>query len=81
MARLTDVARGPGRLAQALAIERARDGLDLCQAGRLWLAHGVGEVLDVGTSVHIGISRAVEQIWRYYERGNSHVSGPACLRR
>ena len=81
VARLTDVARGPGRLAQALAIERAFDGLDLCQAGRLWLAHGVGEVLDVGTSVRIGISRAVEQIWRYYERGNPHVSGPARLRR
>ena len=80
VARLTDVARGPGRLAQALAIERAFDGLDLCQAGRLWLAHGVGEALDVGTSVRIGISRAVEQTWRFYARGNPHVSGPARLR-
>ena len=81
VARLTDVARGPGRLAQALAIEGALDGLDLCQAGRLWLGRGVGEVLDVGTSVRIGISRAVEKIWRFYERGNPHVSGPARLRR
>ena len=81
VARLTDVARGPGRLAQALAIERCHDGLDLCRSRRLWLAHGAGEVLEVGTSVRIGISRAVEQVWRFYERGNPHVSGPARLRR
>lgn len=78
--RLTDLARGPGRLAQALAIERDHDGLDLCRSTRLWLAHGCGEVEEPGVSVRIGISCAVEQPWRFYERGNAHVSGPARLR-
>ena len=80
VARWTDLARGPGRLAQALSIERHHDGLDLCRSTRLWLAHGGHEVSEPGTSVRIGISRAVDQPWRFYERGNPHVSGPARMR-
>ena len=79
--RLTDVARGPGRLAQAFAIDRSLDGLDMCKAGSLWLAAGPSTVTDIGCSERIGITRAVEQPWRFYERGNPHVSGPARLRR
>ena len=36
-ARRLDLARGPGRLATALAIDRSLDGVDLCGAGPLWL--------------------------------------------
>ena len=36
--RLRDLTRGPGRLAQALRIDRSLDGLDLCEEGPLWLA-------------------------------------------
>ena len=36
--RLRDLTRGPGRLAQALRIDRSLDGLDLCRTGPLWLA-------------------------------------------
>ena len=35
--RLRDLARGPGRLCAALEIDRRLDGIDLCQAGPLWL--------------------------------------------
>jgi len=80
VSRLTDVARGPGRLAQALAIERSLDGLDLCKPGPLWLGHGEQAAGEIGSSVRIGISRAVLQPWRFYERGNPHVSGPRRLR-
>lgn len=75
VSRPTDVARGPGRLAQALAIERALDGLDMCKRGRLWLGHGTRPAGEIGSSVRIGISKAVDQPWRFYERGNPHVSG------
>src|SRR5580693_6287887 len=37
---LRDLARGPGRLAQALQIDFTQDGLDMCAAGPLWLATG-----------------------------------------
>ncbi len=80
VSRLTDIARGPGRLAQALAIDRSLDGLDLCKPGQLWLAHGPMSVGEIACSVRIGITRAVEQPWRFYERGNPHVSGPLRLR-
>src|SRR5262249_22774026 len=43
IARLRDLARGPGRLAAALRIDRRLDGLDLCRKGPLWLAQGEGE--------------------------------------
>src|SRR5713226_9632955 len=35
--RMVDVARGPGRLASALKIDRSLDGVDLCAPGPLWL--------------------------------------------
>ena len=35
--RLHDLARGPGRLAAALRVDRRFDGLDLCRQGPLWL--------------------------------------------
>ena len=36
--RLTDLARGPGRLAEAMKIDRRLDGIDLCSRSPLWLA-------------------------------------------
>ena len=35
--RVRDLARGPGRLSAALRIDRRLDGIDLCEAGPLWL--------------------------------------------
>ena len=46
--RLRDLARGPGRLAQALRIDRSLDGLDLCRKGPLWLAHDDQEPSEIG---------------------------------
>src|SRR5690348_7442358 len=40
--RLRDLARGPGRLAAALRIDRGLDGVDLCRRGPLWLGRGSG---------------------------------------
>ncbi len=37
MEQVRDLARGPGRLCAALDIDRRLDGIDLCQAGPLWL--------------------------------------------
>src|SRR5436309_8455268 len=55
--RLRDLARGPGRLAAALRVDRRLDGLDLCQEGSLWLRCGNHEPSEIGQSVRIGISR------------------------
>lgn len=73
--RLRDLTRGPGRLAQAMAIDLRLDGIDLCAAGPLWLATAGHEPGDVGRSIRIGITRNVEGVLRFFERGNPHVSG------
>ena len=75
-ARLIDLTRGPGRLAQAMGIGLQHDGLDLCAAGPLWLGDSVKPAGEIGRSVRIGISRETQRLLRFYERGNPYVSGP-----
>jgi len=77
--RLRDLARGPGRLAAALRIDRCLDGLDLCRAGPLWLGRGDHAPGEIGQSVRIGISRDAHRILRFYLRGSPFVSGPRSL--
>ena len=75
-----DLARGPGRLTQALGIDLAHDGADLCgESGPLWLAACGGPAPDVGASVRIGITKAAGEVLRFYERGSAFVSGPRRL--
>jgi DNA-3-methyladenine glycosylase len=85
---LVDLTRGPGRLAAALGIERSLDGLDLFSRGPLWLGDLVPSRtarqktsvdVPVATTVRIGITRAADQPFRFYERGSPFVSGPKRL--
>lgn len=74
--RLLDLARGPGRLAQALRIDRRLDSVDLCARGPLWLGEirGAGAA-SIGTSVRIGITKGAASVWRFYESGSPFLSG------
>jgi DNA-3-methyladenine glycosylase len=78
--RLRDLARGPGRLAVALRVDRRLDGLDLCREGPLWLGHGDQEPGEIGEGVRIGISRDANRLLRFYLRGNPFVSGSRSLK-
>jgi DNA-3-methyladenine glycosylase len=77
--RLVDLARGPGRLTQALGIDKRHNGIDLCGPGPLWLeaAMPVGEI---GVARRIGITRELEQPRRFYEQDSPFVSGAKRLR-
>lgn len=77
--RLTDLARGPGRLAAALRIDRRLDGVDLCAKGPLWLLHDGHAPGEIGESIRIGISREAHRPLRFYLRGSPFVSGPKSL--
>ncbi|KAA3441840.1 3-methyladenine DNA glycosylase [Mesorhizobium sp. SARCC-RB16n] len=79
--RLSDLARGPGRLASALRIDRSLDGIDLCREGPLWLARDGSGTGAIGQSVRIGISKDAERLLRFYRVGSPFVSGPASLNR
>jgi len=76
---LLDLTRGPGRLAQALQIDRRHDGVDLCANEKLWLGAIDYPVARIGKSVRIGITRAADKLLRFFERGNPFVSGPKRL--
>jgi len=78
--RLHDLTRGPGRLAQAMDINKRYDGLNLCAGGKLWLGDAVRPTGAIGESIRIGISRDVHRLFRFYERGSPFVSGPKRLR-
>ena len=78
--RLVDLARGPGRLATAMGIDRRCDGIDLCAAGELWLAAAPWPRGAIGRSVRIGITREVDRPLRFHEVGNSFVSRPLPIR-
>ena len=77
--RLRDVARGPGRLAAALRIDRLLDGLDLCREGPLWLAPDDHEPGEIGQSTRIGVTRDADRLLRFYLSGSPFVSGPRSL--
>src|SRR5579862_3226201 len=75
--KLLDLARGPGRLAEAFGIGSKHDGLDLTTpSSELWLGAAMRETREIGASVRIGITKDAHRVLRYYERGNPYVSGP-----
>jgi DNA-3-methyladenine glycosylase len=74
--RLLDLARGPGRLAQAIDIDKRYDGLNLCAGGKLWIGAAVRPAGPVGVTTRIGITREVRRPYRFFERGSPFVSGP-----
>jgi DNA-3-methyladenine glycosylase len=78
--RAQDLARGPGRLASAMRIDKRYDGADLCAAGPLWLGAAVRPSGVIENSTRIGLTREVHRKRRFYERGSPYVSGPKRLR-
>lgn len=74
--KLTDLARGPGRLAVALEVDMSLDGVDLCAEGPIWLGSAVRKATPIGTSVRIGITHEVDRPLRFFEAGSPFVSGP-----
>ncbi len=78
--RLHDLARGPGRLAEAFGVDRRLDGVDLVGDSVLWLGANVWSAGRIGVSVRIGITKEAERLLRFYERGSAFVSGTKSLR-
>jgi DNA-3-methyladenine glycosylase len=75
---LRKLCAGPGRLAQALDIDRSLDGGNLLSPGLIHLEPGT-RAKAVGRSGRIGLSVAADRLLRYYERGSPFLSGPRHL--
>jgi DNA-3-methyladenine glycosylase len=73
-----ELANGPARLCQAMAIERGFNGVDLCTGEALFIEEGrMVAQEEIGASPRIGIkadelARSVP--WRFYLQGNDFVS-------
>jgi DNA-3-methyladenine glycosylase len=70
---LKKLASGPGRLAQAFGIDASFNGKPVGREIRIKAREHVPEI---STGPRIGISRAVDLEWRFYETGNPFVSRP-----
>ena len=65
---------GPGRLAQAMAVTRAHNGLALDRLPfELYAREGTPEI---AAGVRIGITKAAELPWRYGLKGSKFLSKP-----
>lgn len=76
--RLLDLARGPARLCEALAIDRQLDGWDLARGERLWLTRDPAPeraVRRVLVSPRIGVTSAHDLPLRFYWADSPYVSG------
>lgn len=67
-----DLARGPGRLGQALAVTMADRGCDL-RTGRLRL-EPAGAGVEVARGPRVGVSQAANRHWRFWIEGDPLVS-------
>jgi DNA-3-methyladenine glycosylase len=68
---------GPGKLCQAFGLNRALNGTDLTEQGRLWIAaapDGPPDARDIVATPRIGISQGVELLWRFYRRNEPYIS-------
>jgi DNA-3-methyladenine glycosylase len=70
-----DLARGPGRLTQALAITRRQNGADLTRGDLLIRMPPHRGPIEIEVSPRIGITRCVDWPLRFTIRGNRFVSG------
>jgi len=76
--RLRDLCSGPGKLGQALSIDRSLSGVDLCANEHLYLEPGRSISDDrVGLDARIGLGESgewTEKPLRWLVLGNEHVS-------
>jgi len=72
-----ELTNGPGKVCQALGLDRTAYGLDLC-GERIYLLPGAPRA-GLGRSPRINVDYAgvwAKRPWRFYERGNRFVSVP-----
>ena len=75
-----DLARGPARLCQALAVDRTQNGADLCSVASELRLRPAGTVFRAGgepaieAGPRVGISAAADIPWRFWLAGDPTVS-------
>ena len=76
LADVRQLCSGPGKLCQALAITRAHNGLPLDHSPFELTARPASPAMTIVRGPRIGITKAVEQPWRYGLKGSPFLSRP-----
>ena len=69
-----NLTNGPGKLSQALQINKKLNNHDLTKKGKLFIVDSEKRTEKILSSGRIGISRDVKKEWRFYFKNNSYVS-------
>jgi DNA-3-methyladenine glycosylase len=72
-----DLARGPARLCEALAIDRGQNGADVCGPAsplRVYARQAPVRRADISSGPRVGVSRAADVAWRFWITGDPAVS-------
>ena len=69
-----EITNGPAKLCQALGIDTRLNGHDLLAAPLTLALRPALNDHDITQTTRIGISKAIDQPWRFYLKNNSYVS-------
>ena len=69
-----NLTNGPGKLSEALQINKKLNNHDLTEKGKLWIVDLEKRKERILTSGRIGISMDIEKEWRFYLDDNPYVS-------
>jgi DNA-3-methyladenine glycosylase len=72
--RPVDLCSGPGKLAQALSVDRSHDGVDLVTGTEVWIERGAPAPGIVATSSRVGVRVGLERQWRFFVPDDPFVS-------
>jgi len=74
---IEDLTNGPGKLSQALKIDKSLDGCDLVKSNKLYLLDQENYDFKIEAAPRVNIDYAEEykdKLWRFYIRGNKFIS-------
>ena len=73
--KLTELASGPGKLTQALGINKSNHGADLTISNEIYIKEPEKECqFEINSSYRIGVTEDLEEKNRFYINRNKHVS-------
>jgi DNA-3-methyladenine glycosylase len=79
--KIKDLTSGPGKLCQAMSIDRELNGADVCRKGPLYLETGMGDSHEIASCKRIGVEYAGEykdKPWRFLLKDNPFISKAEC---
>lgn len=69
-----ELSNGPAKLCQALNIDKRMNGHDLARPPLQLVLRPPLDSKHITTTVRIGITKAIDMPWRFYEAANSYLS-------